>query len=96
MFNNKLARISKNIIIKGMAPLVLAGSLYGETAKPNQYLSAPLYGITHFDSGQSDSFPYQVKKGDFTINLENMKFVTGGPVNIITLASTSLVAVKPS
>lgn len=89
MFNNKLARISKNIIIKGMAPLVLAGSLYAETAKPNQYLSAPLYGITHFDSGQSDSFPYQVKKGDFTINLENMKFVTGGPVNIITLASTS-------
>ena len=90
MIVNKVFRISKKAIVKGIVPIILTGSLYAEnTAKANPYLSAPLYGITHFDSSQSDSFPYQVKKGDYSVNLQNMKKVTGGPINIITLASTS-------
>ncbi|MCP1226200.1 hypothetical protein [Sebaldella sp. S0638] len=90
MIANKIFRISKKAIVKGIVPIILTGSLYAEnTAKPNPYLSAPLYGITHFDSSQSDSFPYQVNKGDYSVNLQNMKKVTGGPINIITLASTS-------
>ena len=57
--------------------------------KKNPYLSADIYGITHFDSSQSDSFPYAVKSGDFNVDLKKYPQVTGGPVNIITLASTS-------
>ena len=57
--------------------------------KENKYLSAPIYGMTHFDPSQSDAFPYEVKTGDFNINLKNFPQVTGGPVNIITLNSTS-------
>ncbi len=57
--------------------------------KKNPYLSADIYGITHFDSSQSDSFPYSVKSGDFNVDLKKYPQVTGGPVNIITLASTS-------
>jgi hypothetical protein len=90
MIIRKISEISKKIIATTIVPIVLTGSLYAENiAKPNPNLSAPLYGITHFDSSQSDSFPYRVKKGDYLINLKNMKHVTGGPVNIITLASTS-------
>ena len=32
-----------------------------QMAKKNPFLSAEVYGITHFDSSQSDSFPYAVK-----------------------------------
>ena len=60
-----------------------------QMAKKNPFLSAEVYGITHFDSSQSDSFPYAVKSGDFNVDLKKYPQVTGGPVNIITLASTS-------
>ena len=57
--------------------------------KKNPFLSADIYGITHFDSSQSDAFPYEVKSGDFNVDLKKYPQVTGGPVSIITLASTS-------
>lgn len=62
-----------------------------EISKPaeNPYLAAPTYAITHFDSSQSDAFPYAVKTGDFHIDLKQEKEVTGNPINIMTLASTS-------
>ena len=62
-----------------------------EIAKPatNPYLAAPVYAITHFDSSQSDAFPYSVKTGDFHIDLKQEQEVTGNPINIVTLASTS-------
>ncbi|MBP9477451.1 MAG: hypothetical protein KBF12_02430 [Sebaldella sp.] len=70
--------------------LTLSVSSYADsTAKSNSYLSAPTYGITHFDSSQSDMFPYAVKSGEFNVDLKKYPQVTGGPVNIITLASTS-------
>lgn len=59
------------------------------SAKINEFLSAPVYGMTHFDPSQSDAFPYAVKTGDFNLDLKQFPQVTGGPVNIITLASTS-------
>ena len=62
-----------------------------EISKPaeNPYLAASTYAITHFDSSQSDAFPYAVKTGDFHIDLKQEKEVTGNPINIMTLASTS-------
>src|SRR5512136_1796553 len=58
--------------------------------KPNPYLSAPLYGLTHFDPGQSDTIPYPVKRGSFHVDLGKASHVPGGPVNIMNLASTDL------
>ena len=64
----------KKMVIGSAILFVSMTGLYAESiAKPNPYLSAPIYGITHFDSSQSDSFPYQVKKGDYSVNLQNMK-----------------------
>ena len=58
-------------------------------ANPNPYLSSPLYGITHFDSSQSDSTPYGPPAGVFRVDLAMQPISYGGPVNIITLASTN-------
>jgi hypothetical protein len=55
---------------------------------PNPYLSAPLYALTHFDSSQSDSIPYGPAKGEFIVDPTKKPVVYGGPINIITLAST--------
>lgn len=58
-------------------------------APPNPYLSAPTYGITHMDSSQSDTFPYLVPRGTFRVDPRTQPRSAGGPINIMTLASTS-------
>lgn len=58
-------------------------------APPNPYLSAPTYGITHMDSAQSDTFPYLVPRGTFHVDPRTAPRSAGGPINIMTLASTS-------
>jgi hypothetical protein len=54
----------------------------------NPYLASSLYAITHFDSSQSDSTPYGPPLGNFTVDPTEKPIVYGGPINIITLAST--------
>ncbi|MGZ7090790.1 MAG: hypothetical protein ACXVKH_15090 [Candidatus Angelobacter sp.] len=57
---------------------------------PNPGLAAPLYAITHFDSSQSDSTPYGPPRKVFpNINAAAQPIVYGGPINIITPASTN-------
>ena len=57
---------------------------------PNPGLASPLYAITHFDSSQSDSTPYGPPRKIFPkINAAAQPIVVGGPINIITAASTS-------
>lgn len=55
---------------------------------PNPYLSSPLYGITHFDSSQSDSTPYGPPDGQFMVNPAQQPIIYGGPISIMTLAAT--------
>lgn len=55
---------------------------------PNPFLSSPLYGITHFDPSQSDSTPYGPPRETFHVDPTEQPIVYGGPINIITLAST--------
>lgn len=55
----------------------------------NPYLSSALYGITHFDPSQSDSTPYGPPNGTFNVDPLEQPISPGGPVNIVTLASTS-------
>ncbi len=54
----------------------------------NPYLASPVYAITHFDSSQSDSTPYGPPHGFFTADPATKPISYGGPINIITLAST--------
>ena len=54
----------------------------------NPYLASPHYAITHFDSSQSDSTPYGPPRGFFTVDPATQPISYGGPINIITLAST--------
>lgn len=58
--------------------------------KPNPYLASPLYAITHFDPSQSDSTPYGPPRNSIvTVDLSTKPVVYGGPINIITAASTN-------
>ena len=67
-----------------------AGPVHGNanTPAPNPYLSAPLYGITHFDSAQTDCTPYGPPKGIFQVDPATRPIAYGGLVNIMTLAAT--------
>ncbi len=56
--------------------------------KPNPYLAAETYAITHFDSAQTDSFPYAVESGTFKVKsalpfLPVLPQNIAGPINII-------------
>jgi hypothetical protein len=55
---------------------------------PNPYFSAEKYSITHFDSSQSDVFPYAVQTGTNTVSPLALPQVIN-PINLMTLASTS-------
>ena len=80
-------------LLVGLAALSLGGCGGGsDTAEngpvPNPYLASSLYAVTHFDSSQSDSTPYGPPPGTFTVSPDRQPIVYGGPVNIMTLAST--------
>lgn len=57
--------------------------------KPNPWLAQEEYSITHFNSAQTDAFSYAVKDGTFNIDLAKCQMTWSGPVNLMTLASTS-------
>lgn len=57
--------------------------------KPNPWLAQEEYSITHFNSAQTDAFSYEVKDGTFNIDLSKCQMTWSGPVNLMTLASTS-------
>lgn len=59
----------------------------GPTANP--FLAAPSGAITHFDSAQSDTTPNPIPRGTFRVDLTAAPHIARGPVNIVTLASTS-------
>jgi len=54
----------------------------------NPYLSSKIYGVTHINSGQTNSVPYQINEGEFKVDLEKLTPIWGGPVNNVTYAST--------
>lgn len=62
-----------------------------ELSKPkaNPWLAQEEYSITHFNSAQTDAFSYAVKDGTFYADLAKCKATSSGPVNLMTLASTS-------
>ena len=76
------------VCLLALAALLAGTAAFAGSPAPNPFLSAPLYGITHFDSSQSDSMPYSPPRGTFYIDPAAQPIVHGGPVNIITMAST--------
>ena len=70
--------------------LVIVGCREPVTSQPlpNPWLSAPLYGVTHFNPAQTDAFPYAVPKGTFKTDLSKSRVAWAGPVNIMCLAAT--------
>jgi len=53
----------------------------------NPFLSQTIYGVTHVNSGQTNSVPYQINEGDYKVDLNNLTPIWGGPVNNVTYAS---------
>ncbi len=84
-------RLSLCMIV--LSTLVACGSNDSETrvnkATPNPYLASSLYAITHFDSAQSDSTPYGPGRNVYAVDPDAKPICYGGPINIITLASTN-------
>jgi hypothetical protein len=82
----KLAGVCVALLLSGLSA---AHAQEAKAPKPNPYLAAQKYAITHFDSSQSDSFPYAVARGSFSVDLSKQPRVVSGPVNIMTLASNN-------
>ncbi len=59
------------------------------TPSVNPWLASSIYSITHFNSAQTDAFPYAVKDGYYTVNPDDCESSWSGPVNLMTIASTS-------
>lgn len=86
----RLIPLSLSLVIAAAAMLpTCAGAA---TPVPNPYLAAEKYAITHFDSAQTDAFPYPVVNGSRSVSPPaplQLPQVASGPINIMTLASTS-------
>lgn len=61
-------------------------SLAGYPSK-NPFLSQGIYGVTHVNSGQTNSVPYKINDGDYKVDLNKLTPIWGGPVNNVTYAS---------
>lgn len=55
----------------------------------NPYLASELYSLTHFNSAQTDAFPYAVKRGTYHVDVTDCPMNWSGPVNLMTLSSTN-------
>lgn len=55
--------------------------------KRNPYLASDIYSITHFNSAQTDAFPYYVADGTFRVDPYECEGGWSGPVNLMTLSA---------
>lgn len=57
--------------------------------RPNPFLAAEAYAVTHFDPAQTDVMPYALPRGTFHVDLRKAPRVQAGPISIMTLATPS-------
>jgi hypothetical protein len=55
--------------------------------EPNPFLSSDIYGVTHVNSAQQNSIPYEIPLRTRTVDLGTLTPVWGGPVNNATYSS---------
>lgn len=58
-------------------------------APRNPYLAQEHYSITHFNSAQTDAFPFQVADGTYSVSPDDCPGKWSGPVNLMTLSSNN-------
>lgn len=58
-------------------------------APRNPYLAQEHYSITHFNSAQTDAFPFAVPEGSFRVSPDDCPGKWSGPVNLMTLAANN-------
>lgn len=83
---NRVPATSRPGAWRGVPLLLFCASHAQQEANP--YLAAPVYATTHFDPGQTDTFPHALPRGTFHVDLATLTPIAGGPVNMMTLAST--------
>jgi hypothetical protein len=80
--------ITSRVISVFVLIIISQSAFADDSPRINPYLAAPTLAITHVDPQASDSIPYSIPAGTFKIDLANTPEVSGGPINIMTLAST--------
>ena len=60
---------------------------HANVPKRNPFLASDLYSITHFNSAQTDAFPYAVADGTFKVDPSSCEGGWSGPVNLMTLSA---------
>lgn len=88
MMNSFKRKLLLGALLSAPCTLIYAQSTVS-LPKPNPNLAAEQAAITHVNPAATDSFTYTIPQGVFHIDLSKTPQVTGGPVNIMTLSSTS-------
>lgn len=76
-------------IALALAPLTSFGADGYSKPKPNPFLAAEKYALTHFDPAQTDVMPYALPRGTFHVDLRKAARIPAGPISIMTLATPS-------
>ncbi|SAK59272.1 hypothetical protein AWB75_02423 [Caballeronia catudaia] len=77
------------MLAKVLGVLAISTAAHASGPVPNPYLAAQTYAITHFDSAQSNAFPYAVPSGTQSTPTLAFPQAPAGPINLMTLATTS-------
>jgi hypothetical protein len=70
------------------ACVTTAGAAERDPSK-NPFLAADFGAVSHFDSAQTDSMPYPIRRGTYNVDLRKMQHVEGGPVTGATMTAAS-------
>jgi hypothetical protein len=76
-------------LVASLSLFVASTAAFATDPVPNPFLAAPKVAISHFDAAQTNALPYPVTTGTQTVPALSLPQVPAGPINLMTLASTS-------
>lgn len=76
------------VLILSAACVTAAGAADRDPSK-NPFLAADFGAVSHFDSAQTDSMPYPIRRGTFHVDLRKMEHVESGPVTGATMSAAT-------
>jgi len=80
-------RKSSTLLLMG-ACVTVAGAAERDPSK-NPFLAADFGAVSHFDSAQTDSMPYPIRRGTFHVDLRKLQHVESGPVTGATMTAAT-------